>query len=642
MTMKSLCRCVLTALLVGLMAIPLPAQSPSAQPSYSYIDYTRGKSHLPNFAAPYTPREVPHPDFTNSPRLQDLIRDAKLYLSLQDAIYLALENNLDIAVQRYGPALADTDILRSQGGGITRGTGGVGTAAAVGVSSLAALDPVVTTDLLWQRTEFPINNPIESATAGVATGEIGTFVQHNSSYNFAYTQGFVTGTSYTIRWNNNRNSTNRAFDFFNPSLSSLIGISVSQPLLNGFGFAQNKRFIRVAKNNRQISDQFFAQQVMDTVSNVKRAYWELIFAREDVKVKEQSLALAEKLYHDNQRQVEIGTLAPIEVVRAEAEVARTRQDLIISQTNLAQQQNVMKNILAKQPNDPLLAPVDIEPLDRPDVPAVPEVLPVQDAIQVAMEKRPEVIQAQLDLKNRNLTVRGARNAMLPTVNAFGFYNGRGLSGEATILGNPTTVAGTPVILADGTPAQIGGQDLFVQATSLSPAAFINRGIGTAVSDALHGDFPDYGFGLSIQIPIRNRVAQSEMDRALIEERQSQTRYQQAVNNIIVEVRNARIALEQNRARIDAAVKARELADETLRAEEKKFQLGASTIFLVIQAQRDLSQARSAEVRSLVDFERARVDFDRALGRTFERSNINVEDAKTGVVSARIAGPTTNP
>jgi outer membrane protein TolC len=622
---NSLRRGAVSVFLALLITLPLPAQSPQLLQT----DYTKGKSHLPLLIGPYTPRDVSRPDLTNSVRLEDLIREGKLYLSLQDAIYLALENNLDIAVSRYTPAIADTDLLRSQGGGITRGTGGVGTASAVGVSSLASLDPVVTADLLWQRTEFPVNNPVESATAGVATGDIGKFTQNTSSYNFSYTQGFVTGTSYTVRWNNSRTSTNRAFDFFNPALSSNIGFSVSQPLLNGFGFAQNKRFIRVAKNNQKITDQAFAQQVMDTVSTVKNAYWELVFAREDVEVKEQSLALAEKLYRDNKRQVEIGTLAPIEVVRAESEVARTRQDLIVSQTGLAQQQTILKDLIAKQPNDPTLAMVEIEPLDSPQVPAVPEILPVQDAIQVAMEKRPELAQLQLDLQNRRLTVRGARNAMLPTVNAFGFYTGRGLSGEATVFGNPTIVPGTPVILADGTQAQIGGQDLFTEATAVSPVAFIDRGIGTSVSDALHGDFPDYGVGVSISIP-----AQAEMARAQIEERQAQTRYQRTVNSVVVEVRNAQIALGQNRARIDAAVKARELADETLRAEEKKFQLGASTIFLVIQAQRDLAAARSGEVRALVDFQR--------VGRTLERSSVDIDDAETGIVTARSSGATSNP
>lgn len=598
MAMSSVRRCTLSLLLAVLIALPLPAQAP-------HLEFTKGKSHLPNLFAPYSPRAVPQPDLRNSTRLDALIRDGKLYLSLQDAIYLALENNLDIAVQRYGPAIAETDVLRARGGAITRGSGGVGTASALGVTTLPALDPVVTSTLMWQRTEFPVNNPLISGT-GATIGEAQRFTQQVSTANFEYQQGFMTGTSLRITWNNQRTNDTSRFSFFNPQTFANLQFGFSQALLNGFGYAQNKRFILVSKNNLEMTDQFFAQQVMDTVSSVKQAYWELIFAAEDVKVKEQSLALAEKLYNDNKRQVEIGTLAPIEVVRAEAEVARTRQDLIVSQTNLRQQEIVMKDLIAKNPTDPLLALVEIVPTDRPQVPDVPEVLPVQDAIQIAMEKRPEIAQAQLDLKNRHLTIRAARNAMLPTVTAFGFYGSRGLSGVGGIV-DPAT-----------------GQRSIVNV----------GGYGTSLTQALQGDFPDYAFGLSISIPLKNRVAQAEMARAQIEERQAQTRYRRTVNSIIVDVRNAQIALAQNRARIDAAIKARELAQETLDAEQKKFQLGASTIFLVIQAQRDLAEARSQEVRALVDFERARVDFDRALGRTLERSHITLEDAKSGVVTAR--------
>ncbi|MGH9863634.1 MAG: TolC family protein [Candidatus Acidiferrales bacterium] len=631
MSIRWLCRSGVSLLLVGLMVLPLPAQSPT-------IDYSKGRTHFPNLFAPYMSRSVPQPNLANSPRLHDLIREGKLHLSLQDAIYLALENNLDIAVQRYGPAIADTDILRAKGGAITRGTQGVGAASALGVTTLPQLDPVVNGTVTWQRTEFPVNNPVQSAVGSLALSDIARFVQQSSSGNFTYTQGFITGTSYQITWNNQRRSTSSAFDFFNPAVSTQVQISVSQPLLNGLGYAQNKRFIRVANNNRRISDQFFAQQVMDIVSTVKQAYWELVFARQDVKVKEQSLALAQKLYNDNKRQVEIGTLAPIEVVRAEAEVARNRQDLIVSQTTLAQQQIRLKDLVAKNTRDPLLALVDIEPTDHPEVPDLPEILPLQDAMQIAMEKRPEVSQAQLDLKNRELTIRAARNALLPALNAFGFYGGRGLAGEGVILGNPTATTGSQVILADGSAAQIGGQDLFVQSTTFQQLGTIDRGLGTSLTRAVQGDFPDYGVGVTLSIPIKNRAAQGEMDRALIEERQAETRYQRTVNTIVVEVRNAQIAVEQSRARIDAAREARRLQEETLSAEQKKFQLGATTIFLVIQAQRDLAQARSSEVRAEVDFERARVDFDRALGRTLERSNITLEDAKTGVVNARSTPP----
>ncbi|MFQ5662592.1 MAG: TolC family protein [Terriglobia bacterium] len=600
MLIPSVRRCGLSLLLAGLLALPLSAQAPT-------IDFTKSKTHVPNLFAPYTPRGVPVPNLRNSPRLDDLIRDGKLYLSLQDAIYLALENNLDIAVQRYGPAIAETDVLRARGGGITRGSGGLGTAAALGVSSLAALDPVVTSTLAWQRTTFPVNNPVTSGV-GLAA-EAASLTLQTSTANFSYTQGFMTGTSFTIALDNQRQTTTSLFSFFNPQTTANLRFSFSQPLLNGFGYAQNKRFILVSRNNLRISNQAFAQQVMDIISSVKQAYWELVYAREDVKVKEESLALAEKLYNDNQRQVEIGTLAPLEVVRAESEVARTQQDLIVAQTSFRQQQIVMKDLLSKNPTDPLLALVEIEPLDQPQVPLVPEVLPVQDAIQIAMEKRPEIAQAELDLRNRHLTIRAARNAMLPTVTAFGFYAGRGLSGIAV---DPIT------------------------------GTVINRGYGTSLTQALQSDFPDYGFGFSISIPIKNRVAQAEMARAQIEERRAQTGYRRTVNSIIVEVRNAQIALEQNRARIDAARKARRLAEETLDAEQKKLQLGASTIFLVIQAQRDVTEARTLEVRTLVDFMNAQVDFDRALGRTLERSHVDLKDAKSGVVTARSSSGSGSP
>jgi len=586
-------------LVAGLLLGPAGAQAQS-------LDYSKGNSHIPNLFAPYMRTPVPLPNLTNSPRLNDLIRDGKLYLSLQDGIYLALENNLDIANARYEPAFADTDLLRAKASrivGIGLGPGGVGG---------ASLDPVVGSNLSIQRSRFPLNNPFLTGTGTFAP----KFNQNLATGNFSYTQGFTTGTAFQIGWENSRRFNNPTGSFFNHNVNTSLYVTASQPLTNGFGFAQNARNIRVAKNNRSISDQTFAQAVMDIVSNVKRAYWELIFAREDVKVKEQSLALAEKLYNDNKRQVEIGTLAPIEVVRAESEVARTRQDLIVSQTNLRQQQIIIKDLLTKNPNDPLLALVDIEPIDEPRIPLVPEVLPVQDAIQVAMERRPEVISAQLNTQNRQLDARAAKQALLPGLEAFAFYNGNGLSGLAQTCPTPfTSVANCPV----------------------APVVFENSGVGASITRAWQGDFPDYGFGLNINLPIRNRAAQADHARAEIAERQAETRYRRTVNTVIVEVRNAQIALEQNRARIEAAQKARELAQQTMDAEQKKFQLGASTIFFVIQAQRDLAAAKSTEVRARVDFANADVQFDRALGRTLERSSITLDDAKTGTVTARVPG-----
>ncbi len=584
MTIASLRRCALSLLLAGLMALPLPAQTPLP-------DYSKGNSHIPNLFAPYAPKPVVPPNLANSPRLDDLIRDGRLYLSLQDAIYLAIENNLDIATARYDPATTATTLLSAKGGPVV---------GPVRVSG-ATLDPRVNSTLSIQRSYFPLNNPLTSGTIVLAP-KINRDV---STGNFGYTQGFTTGTAFSIGWDNNKTFANPTASLFNHSVNTSLYFEISQPLLNGFGKAQNARAIRVAKNNIRISDQTFLQAVMDIVSNVKRSYWELVFAIEDVRVKEQSVALAQKLYEDNKRQVEIGTLAPIEVVRAESEVARTRQDLIISQTNLRQQQTLLKDQVTKNPLDPLVALVEIVPTDHPDVPLVPEVLPIQDAIQVAMEKRPEVISAQLDIKNRNLDSKAAKQALLPGMEAYAFYGGNGLAGNARLLGEES-------------------------------------GLARSITRAWQGDFPDYGFGLNISLPIKNRVAQAESARAQIAQRQSETRYQRTINTVVVEVRNAQIAMEQNLARVDAAQKNTRLAQETYDAEQKKFQLGASTIFLVIQAQRDLSQARSGEVRAMADFERARVDFDRALGRTMERNHITLDDAKAGMVTATSAPPPQQP
>ncbi len=589
MTTASLCRGILCLLLVGLLALPSAAQTPVV------VDYSNGHSHIPNLFAPYAPRAIPLPVLSNSPRVDDLIRDGKLHLSLQDAIYLALENNLDIAAARYDPSIAQTALLGAKGGFVT---------GPVRVGG-AALDGQVTAGLGIQRSRFPLNNPFLTGTGTLAAAK---FNQDRAFGNFGYTQGFTTGTAFNVGWNSIRSVSNPTGNLFNPNITTNLSFTISQPLLNGFGKAQNARAIRVAKNNVRISDQTFLQAVMDTVSTVKRSYWELVFAIEDVKVKEQSLALAQKLYEDNKRQVEIGTLAPIEVVRAEAEVARTRQDLIVSQTNLRQQQTLLKDLITKNPLDPLVAVVEIVPLDAPEVPLVPEIIPIQDAIQIAMEKRPEVVSAQLEIKNRNLDVKSAKQAQLPGLEAYAFYAGNGLSGFAAPLGIP----------------------------------FEDSGLSRSITRAWQGDFPDYGFGLNISIPIKNRVAQAESARAQIAQRQSETRYQRTINTVVVEVRNAQIALEQNLARVDAARQNTRLAQETYDAEQKKFQLGASTIFLVIQAQRDLAQARSGEVRAMADFERAKVDFDRSLGRTLERSHVTLDDAKTGVVVSGAAPPPPRP
>ena len=588
-------------------------------------DYSKGKSPFPNIFAPYSPISVQAPALTNSPRVDQLIQDGKMKLSLQDAIALALENNLDIAVQRYTPWIADTDILRTLGGGASRGLAGTGTASVLGAIPSQTFDPLLTWTMNLDHRTTPVNNPF---LAGTGVAALNSVINHATGANLQYSQGFHTGTAFAVTSTNSRVSTTSPAAVFDPSVQSTLFVSFTQELLNGFGRLPNTRFIRIAKNSKKIADQVFTQQVITSVVQVENLYWELVFAREDVKVKHRSVELAQKLYNDNKRQVEIGTLAPIEVVRAEAEVARATQDLIVSQTLQLQQQTLLKNAITKNQMDTLLREVEMVPTDQvAQLPQV-EILPIQDAVKEAYQKRPDVLQQQMDLLNRDINVRATRNALLPTLALFGQYGWTGLSGNSAKFGAASTQAGAHIVDANGNPVP---QDLFVPVT-VRPVAGTNfAGLGDALGSIFRSDFPTYSLQLNLNIPIRNRPAQADNARAILEQRQAEARLQQLENGIVVEVRNAQIALEQNRARVEAAQKSRILQEQTLDAEQKKYQLGASTIFFVIQAQRDLSAAQSVEVRALVDLVKAKVDFDRALGRTLEVNRISIAGAKQGTV-----------
>jgi len=603
-----------------------PAQSPTAPQFVLKLydrDYTKSPSIF-SIIGPYRPIRVPAPNLSESLRLDQLIHDGKMELSLQDTIALALENNLDIAVQRYNPFIAETDILRTMGGGAGRGISGTGTASTLGSIPSASFDPVFSSTMRLDHSRSPVNNPF---LAGTGLAALSSLVNHTETVNMQYAQGFHTGTTLAVTSNNSRNSTSSPASLFNPSVSSSLSVSLTQQLLNGFGLLPNTRFILIAKNNRTIADFAFTQQVLTTVTQVENFYWELVFTREDLKVKQRSVDLAGKLYNDNKRQVEIGTLAPIEIVRAEAQLATARQDLIVSQTLQLQQQMQLKNAITRNLIDSRLQTVEIIPTDVVVQPPPIETVPIQDAVAEALQKRPDVRQAVVDLKNRDINVRATRNALLPILSAFGQYGWAGLAGNSKILSTPLTVAGAPVVDSTGKP--IPG--FFVPSTVTTVTGTNFAGLTDALSSIFNSQFPSYALGLNLSIPIRNRPAQADSERARLEQRQAETRLQQLKNFVVVDVRNAQIALEQNRARVEAAQKARVLQEQTLDAEQKKLQLGASTIFFVIQGQRDLALAESTEVRALVDLAKAKVDLERALGRTLEVNHITIADAKGGQV-----------
>jgi outer membrane protein TolC len=588
-------------------------------------NYSRSPRIFPNLLAPYSPIKIEAPGLANSPRIDQLIHDGKLELALQDAVELALENSLDIVVQRYNPWFADTGILKAQAGGF----GGVTPGAVFGGSTsnnpLLNFDPLITSTLSYDDRKSPINNPLTSGT-GTGVSSLGTLSTHTSVYNFQYTQGFSTGTSFFTAWDNSRNSASLTANLFNPSVTSQIFVGFQQQLLNGFGRSVNTRNIRIAKNNRKIADWAFTQQAITTVTNTITAYWELVFARENVKVQQQAVTVAQKLYNDNKKQLEIGTMAPLDVTRAESELATDRQNLIVAQTVYLQNQQILKNAISKDPLAPNLVNVEIIPTELPLRPEAVEAASFEEAAKEAFAKRPELQEEALNLLNGEIDLKATRNALLPTATLSAQYGSVGLAGNQTKF-LTTTIAGAPVVNANG--VAVPGD--FLPATLFTPNGTAKAGIGDAMSSVFHNNFPDYLVSLNLQIPIRNRSAQADNQRAILTQRQLEAMLQQLKNAALLDVRNTYIALTQDRAQVDAASKARELQQQTFDAEQKKYQLGASTVYLVIQTQRDLISAQGTELRALANLEEAKANYERAVGRTLEVNRVTIADAKTGEV-----------
>lgn len=613
----------------------LPAPLLEAQQLRGDVDYSVGRSGWPNFTNVFKDVQVPEVNFGNSPRLDQLLREGKLYLSLSDAIALAMENNLDIAYARYGPDVADSDILRAKAGAQLRGvqtqistlstgisaagTGEVRGANATGITERAGggggggtgtgdastffgtqavnLDPSMFFNLDWGH----FSNP---QTSDFVTGT-NTFITEASNSSWGMRKGFVTGTQATLIWANRDQTTNSLRNNFDPSLRSNVTIQIRQPLVQGFGIAVNSRNIRVAKNNREVSDLTFKQQVIETVSRVQNLYWDMVSFLNDVESQREALRLAQKLYEDNKRRVEVGTLAPIEIVRAEAEVAAREQDLTLAETRVQLQATLIKNAISKNGlASPSLLDAEIVPTDRIEIPQVEQIQPIQDLMATALQSRPELSRDRIQLQNRDINLQAVRNGMLPQIDLVGDVTNNGLAGTVN-----------EGFIGDGIPSN-----------------FFLGGLGTSMAQIFRRNFPDYSIRAEMRIPLKNRQAQADMTASLLEKRQAEIRMRQSENSIRTEVQNALIGLQQSRARFQAAQKARVLQERTLDAEQKKFNLGASTIFLVVQAQRDRALARSLEITSQNNYVKAKVELDRAVGRTLQENRISIEEAYTGKVS----------
>src|SRR5947207_1171595 len=537
-------------------------------------------SHSPLSA--YTPSEAPEPQLKNSARLNQLIRDKKLYLSLQDAIRLALENNLDIAIARYNLPIADMDVLRTKAGGVFRGVnagvvqgtpgggvGGFGTGApgaGAGGTTAGAGGAGAGASGLVQST-LGVGTPVQSYDPSII-GSVGAehqttplanqqiygvpLLQLNTGQaNFGFSQAFPTGSSVAFEYNNNRHTTNSPFFNLSPALGSMYRFTFQQQLLAGFGLGPNLRYLRIARNNKKISDIAFKDQVMATVTQIKNIYWDLVNAYEQSQVNEQSLAFAQQSLDNARKQLQLQSIPAMDVMRAEAEVSKRDQDLTVARTSLQLQELLMKNALTRSLDDPVVESVPVVPTDQLQFIQTASTEPVQDLIVEALHDRPELSESDIDLVNRQISNKAARNALLPSLSLVGFYGGSGLAGPLNPIYN---IPGVPNV--SNVPTDFSG----------------------ALGNAFNNSSPDYYIGFNLNIPIRNRVAKSDQYRSELEYRQAQLRREQLRKQIRIEVRNAQYALEQTESRVDSARKARDLAQRTFEITKKEQSLGAGSTF----------------------------------------------------------------
>jgi len=608
--------------------------TPSVALGMSKYNYSRAPKAFPNLIAPYSGVNIPSPSLTNSPRIEQLIHDGKLEISLQDAIELALQNSLDIEVARYNVWFADTDLLNTAGGGIGRGTAGASLPFSTANVPTLSFDPLVTGALSWDSQIVPVNNPFLAGT-GVSASTLFGLPIHNATYNFSVAQGFSPGTTLTVAWDNTRSSSGSPFNAFNPSVQSTLYVGFQQQLLAGFGRTVNRRNILIAKNNRRIADLAFEQQAITTVTNTITAYWELAYGIENVKVQQQAVTVSEKLYNDNKKQLEIGTMAPLDVTRAESELATDRQNLIVAQTAQLQQQQALRNAISKDPMAKNLVNVEIIPTDKPTPPAIVEAASFEDAVKEAFTKRPDLAEQDINLKNAEIDTKANKNALLPVATLTARYGSTGLAGNSPVT-TSTAAAGAPIVGSDGQPVTVLGPgnvpvEIFEPSSSTVQTGVHTGGLGDAQSQIFHNQFPDYLVALNLSIPIRNRVAQANYQRALLTQRQNEAILQQQKNSAILDVRNTYIALVQDRAQVEAAGKARELQQQTFDAEQKKYQLGASTVYNVILTQRDLITAQGTELRALANLVEAKANYERALGRTLEVNNVTIAQGSKSLI-----------
>jgi outer membrane protein TolC len=583
---------------------------------------------------PYRAGNVPAIRLQNSSRLVSLIRAGNLYLSARDVVALAIENNIDVEIQRYGPLLAQQILLRAQAGGALRSvglgvatgpqsvslqgvsvntSGGVGISAGNGVGSgggittqlgpaIPSLDPTILGVASFGHTTSPQSNEVLTSTP--------VLVDTTRTYEAQYVQNFDFGLSAQLTYMSTRVGINSVSYTLNPFTSGDLDLILTQNLLQGFGRAVNGRNIRVQKNNVKVSALQFKLQLIATVSAALNLYWDLVSFDADVRARQREVGTAQQLLDDNKKLVQYGTAAPIEITRAESQLYASQQDLVTSQTNLLQQETILKNYLSRNGvADAGLTALHIVPLDKFQIPEKDEVRPLEDLIQRALSGRPEMEQANLNLASNQMNLVGIKNSLKPTLNAFAEVTNNGLSGELAGIG-----------LVQGFNGPLVG------------------GYGNLLSQIFRRDYPNYSAGISLNIYLRNRAAKADYATSLLELRQNELNLRKNINQIRVDVQNAMVGVAQARSRYEAATKSRVLQEQTLAGDQKRYTLGATVAFQVVQDQRDLATAQSSEVQSMANYTHARIALDQALGTTLEVNEVSIDEALKGQISQPSALP----
>jgi outer membrane protein TolC len=589
----------------------------------------------------YLPTSIDKASFSNSVRLTDLVKDGKIYLSLSDALALALENNFDIAIARYDLDIADTDLLRTRTGqsplgvptglitgtlggsstilstgggpgGTTVGSGGAGSGSA-GLTMTTAgagptpesLEPSVTSTIQLERSESPATS-IFSPRAFTNTNQ----------YNFTFSKGFEPGTLLNVAWNNSRITNYGGYNSYSPEYTSSFKAMVTQHLLQGAGIWVNKRFIYQARNNRRITDASFRQQILYTVNQVETIYWGLVQAYEDVQAKERALAQSTKLASDDRKQLEVGSVAPLQVVQDESSVNSDKQALITAQSSLNYQQQVIKQAVARNLNDAALSVAPVIPTDRVTVEEIPEEKqPVEELVQEAFQRRPELEEAVLALRNDEITLKGARRALLPVLDAYGFYGASGTGG------------------ASNANCKFSG---------ISCAATTSSSYTDVLNNLVNSSAPDKGVGFTLNIPLGNKYAQSQQARSLMEYRQAELRLEQLYTQIRMQVVNAQFALINDRAQVQAAIAALDYNKQNVDAENTKLRYGSSTTATVMLQERGLATAEDNLIAARAAYAKDRAGLYQMLASTLQHYGIDLNEAASGEIKAAPVIPGVTP